>query len=194
MKSTPFQMKHSLEFGLKVISKDAKGDVTVQCLSRIHEGWDSAKVGGYLGHKRKATSTIKYFTKPFALDLDHQIFHEAIHSRSQPSNISRSRLLLSTIVAIYINIPSRGPPTRALSNHEKKEYFKNKMFNVSDSDNDTMAIKAIAERATKKSKEKVNAMKLFVKQFDESMYKVTIKNVMHFELAMHHVSIDMSFW
>ncbi len=130
MKSTPFQMKHSLEFGLKVISKDAKGDVTVQCLSCIHEGWDSAKVGGYSGHKRKATSTIKYFTKPFALDLDHQIFHEAIHSRPQPSNISRSRLLLSTIVAIYINMPSCGPPTRALSNQEKKEYFKNKVKRI----------------------------------------------------------------
>ncbi len=67
------------------------------------------------------------------------------------------------------------------------------MFNVSDSDDDTVAVKAITKRATKKSKEKVNAMKLFVKQSDESMYKVTIKNVMHFELAMDHVSINMSF-
>jgi hypothetical protein len=68
------------------------------------------------------------------------------------------------------------------------------MFNVNDSDNDTMAVKAIAKRATKKSKEKVNAMRLFIKQSDESMYKVTIKNFMHFELVMNHVSIDMSFW
>ncbi len=54
-------------------------------------------------------------------------------------------------------------------------------------------IKAIAKRATKKSKEKVNAMKLFVKQSDESTYKVTIKNITHFESAMDHVSIAMSF-
>jgi hypothetical protein len=67
------------------------------------------------------------------------------------------------------------------------------LFNVSNSDDDTVAVKAIAKRATKKSKEKVNAMKLFVKQSDESMYKVTIKNVMHFELVMDHVSIGMSF-
>jgi hypothetical protein len=120
MKLTPFQTKHSLELGSKVVSKDAKGDVTVQCLFCIHEGWDSAKVGGYSSHKRKATSTIKYFTKPFALNLDHQIFHEAIHSRPQPSNISWSRLLLSTIVAIYNNMPSRGPPTRRCLTRKKR--------------------------------------------------------------------------
>jgi len=57
-----------------------------------------------------------------------------------------------------------------------------------------VATEAITKRAAKKSKEKVNAMKLFVIQSDESMYKVTIKNVMRFELAIDNVSIDMSFW
>jgi hypothetical protein len=56
-----------------------------------------------------------------------------------------------------------------------------------------MTAKAIAKKAAKKSKEKVNAMKLFIRQFDESTYKVTNKNVMRFELAMDHVSIDMLF-
>ncbi len=36
-------------------------------------------------------------------------------------------------------------------------------------------------------------MKLFIKQSNESTYKVTIKNVMCFELAMDHVSINMLF-
>jgi hypothetical protein len=54
-------------------------------------------------------------------------------------------------------------------------------------------VKAITKRVATKSKDKVNAMKLFVKQSDESMYKVTIKNVTHFELAMDHVSTGMSF-
>jgi hypothetical protein len=58
---------------------------------------------------------------------------------------------------------------------------------------DTTTAEAIAKRAVKKSKEKVNAMKLFVKQSNESTYKVTIKNVTRFELAMDHVSIDMLF-
>jgi hypothetical protein len=46
MKSTPFQTKHTLEFDLEVISKDAKGDVTVRCLFCIHKGRDSVEVDG----------------------------------------------------------------------------------------------------------------------------------------------------
>jgi lipoprotein NlpI len=55
------------------------------------------------------------------------------------------------------------------------------LFNDSDNDNDIVVAEVIVKKATKKSKEKVNAMKLFVKQSDKSMYKVTIKNVAHFE-------------
>ncbi|CAM6027872.1 unnamed protein product [Sphagnum balticum] len=76
-----------------------------------------------------------------------------------------------------------------------KIFFRNdeQLLNDSDSDNDITAAEAITKKATKKSKEKVNAMKLFVKQSDESTYKVTIKNITHFELVMDHVSIGMSF-
>ncbi len=51
----------------------------------------------------------------------------------------------------------------------------------------------MAEAIGKKFKEKVNTMKLLVKQSDKLTYKVTIKNNMHFELTMDHVSINMSF-
>jgi hypothetical protein len=37
-------------------------------------------------------------------------------------------------------------------------------------------------------------MNMFVKQSNDFMYKVTIKNITRFELAMDHISIDMSFW
>jgi hypothetical protein len=67
------------------------------------------------------------------------------------------------------------------------------LFNDSDNDDDTVAVEVIAKRVVKKSKEKVHAMKLFVKQSDKSTYKVTIKNVTHFELAMDHVLIGMLF-
>jgi hypothetical protein len=58
-------MQHALEFGLEVVSKDAKGNVIVRCLFCIHEGRDSVEVSNSSGRKCKATSTIKYFTKPF---------------------------------------------------------------------------------------------------------------------------------
>jgi len=67
------------------------------------------------------------------------------------------------------------------------------LFNDSNSDDDTMVVEAIVKKAAKKSKEKVNDMKLYVKQFDKLTYKVTIKNVTRFELAMDHVSISMLF-
>ncbi|CAM6021881.1 unnamed protein product [Sphagnum balticum] len=72
-------------------------------------------------------------------------------------------------------------------------YNDEQLFNDSNSDHDIAAAEATAKRATKKSKEKVNAMKMFVKQSNESTYKVTIENVTRFELAMDHVLIDMSF-
>ncbi len=55
-------------------------------------------------------------------------------------------------------------------------FFRNEeqLLNDSDGDDDTTVTEAIAKRVAKKSKEKVNAMKLFVKQFDELTYKVTI--------------------
>jgi hypothetical protein len=74
-------------------------------------------------------------------------------------------------------------------------FFNNEEQLLNDSNNDdhTATVEAITKRAAKKSKEKVNAMKLFIKQSDESTYKVTIKNVTRFELVMDHVSIGMSF-
>lgn len=56
-------------------------------------------------------------------------------------------------------------------------FFRNDERLLNDSDNDdgiTMA-EAIVKRIAKKCKEKVNTMKLFVKQFEESTYKATIK-------------------
>jgi hypothetical protein len=42
-------MKHALEFDLEVVSKDAKGNVTMRCLFCIHEGQDNVEVGDSLG-------------------------------------------------------------------------------------------------------------------------------------------------
>ncbi|OQR83235.1 hypothetical protein ACHHYP_14942 [Achlya hypogyna] len=53
---------------------------------------------------------------------------------------------------------------------------------------------AAAKKAAKIAKMKVNSMKLFVRSDDDpDRYKITIKNVMHFELAIDHVGIGMSF-
>jgi hypothetical protein len=71
MKSTSFQTKDALEFGMEVISKDAKGDVTMQCFFCIHKGRDSVEVNGSSGSKRKATwpSNILKIVRPLQLSL-----------------------------------------------------------------------------------------------------------------------------
>ncbi len=135
----------------------------------------------------------------------------------QPSNISQSHSLPSTIAAIWSNMPNRGLPIRRCLTKTKMStsrarwsastlctntwtwprtwklikfvisvdivdtiigdiFFRNEeqLLNDSDGDDDTTVTEAIAKRVAKKSKEKVNAMKLFVKQFDELTYKVTI--------------------
>jgi hypothetical protein len=58
-KEDPFQTTHALEFDLEVVSKDARGDVNVQCLFCVYEGRDAIEVGGSSGRKRKACTTIK---------------------------------------------------------------------------------------------------------------------------------------
>jgi hypothetical protein len=63
MKLTPFHMKHALKFDLEVVSKYAKGDVTVQCFLCVHKGHDSVEVNNSSSRKRKATSTIKIFNE-----------------------------------------------------------------------------------------------------------------------------------
>jgi hypothetical protein len=52
----------------------------------------------------------------------------------------------------------------------------------------------IAKMAAKKAMQKINAMTFFViDEDDPGRYKVVIKNVLRYELAMDYVSIDMSF-
>ncbi len=177
MKSTPFQTKHTLEFDLEVISKDAKRDVIMQCFFYVHKGRDNVEVGCSLDCKRKVTSTMKYFLKSFTP------FNYCCHLKQH-----------TELWATY----------HALFNQDKKEYFKSKvkhintlhqhmdqtmesikfvistdivdtiivdiffcndeqLFNDSNNDDDTAATKVIAKRATKKSKEKVNTMRLFIK-------------------------------
>jgi hypothetical protein len=60
-KPTPFQLGHTLEYAVKVVSRDAKGSATCWCLFCVHEGRDEVEIG----HKRKKTAQIKMFTAPF---------------------------------------------------------------------------------------------------------------------------------
>ena len=60
---TPFQTKHELEFGLKIVKCSSLRVVeTVQCQLFVHNGRET-RVGP--GAKRKRTNNIKVYTLPF---------------------------------------------------------------------------------------------------------------------------------
>ena len=65
-KTTPFQEKHALEFGLELIKTEKGGAQTVRCLLCIYDRRDKVEVGSSTGRKRKSRVDIKYYTKPFA--------------------------------------------------------------------------------------------------------------------------------
>ncbi|CAK9198836.1 unnamed protein product [Sphagnum jensenii] len=63
--STSFQRKHALEFGLKVVELEEKGNtlvvMSVRCLCYVYRGRD-VKLAS---HKRKSTDNIHIFKAPF---------------------------------------------------------------------------------------------------------------------------------
>ena len=64
-RTTPFQSKYCLEFGLDIVSRDKFGNPTVRCNFCAFE---ARQVNFHEGgtRKRKSRDDTKYFTKPFA--------------------------------------------------------------------------------------------------------------------------------
>uniref|UniRef100_M4BXL8 Uncharacterized protein n=1 Tax=Hyaloperonospora arabidopsidis (strain Emoy2) TaxID=559515 RepID=M4BXL8_HYAAE len=65
-KTTPFQEKHALEFGIELIKTEKGVAQTVRCLFYIYDRRDKVEVGSITGRKRKSRVDIKYYRKPFA--------------------------------------------------------------------------------------------------------------------------------
>ena len=65
-RSTPFNERHLLLYGLKICERDTatKAIVSVSCRFCVHFGREEK-----IGAKRKATSNIQYFRRPFRADV-----------------------------------------------------------------------------------------------------------------------------
>ena len=62
-KTTPFQEKHELKFGLELIIKTEEGgEQTKRCLNCIDNRRDMVEVESSTGRKRKSLVDIKYYT------------------------------------------------------------------------------------------------------------------------------------
>ncbi|XP_078473017.1 uncharacterized protein LOC144734619 [Lampetra planeri] len=208
--ATPFQSSHILQYGMELITTEANGAQSCRCLFCVHQGRDVVEVTGDSGRKRKNRTDIKYFTKPFLL---HQYRHhlEGQHKESwmlyqtlspdekksyfngmaKRTNTLHNYMDLSTASIDYVIQNS------IIETIIGDLFFRDDDEDSGDDNDDEDAAAAIAKKAAKKAKEKVNAMKLFVKNVNIEMgtytYTATIKNEMRFELAMDHVGVGMSF-
>ncbi|CAK9209291.1 unnamed protein product [Sphagnum troendelagicum] len=65
-RATPFRTEHALQFGVKVVERDAatKEVVSTSCLFCIHFGREEN-----IGSKRSRTANVMYFKKPFRSDM-----------------------------------------------------------------------------------------------------------------------------
>lgn len=61
-RTTPFQRAHELQYALRITQRDTRSSevVSVECLFCVHYGRESK-----VGSKRKKSSHVKFFTKPF---------------------------------------------------------------------------------------------------------------------------------
>ncbi len=205
----PFQPGHALEYAIKVVSRDAKGNATCWCMFCVHEGRDEVKIGQN-GRKRKRMAQIKMFTALF-YPHKYRSHHESQHAESwalyqdlskadkkqyfssqiKPANTLHRHMTMKDDKLVF-DISARIIDT-IIGNlfFRDDEVLANAN---SDGDSDDDVASTIAKKAAKKAIEKTNTLKLFVKnQNDLDWYQVVIPNAMRFELAMDHVSIGMSF-
>jgi hypothetical protein len=198
---------HALDFALEIVWTDVHGDVTVRCLFCLYQGRDVVKVG-IAGWKRKQRSDIKYFTKPFS-PFKYHSHHEGQHAASwmeyQGMSVNQKKQYFNGCIKA----------TNTLHHHfdldkDTYEFFicteivdvingdlffcDDELFkNIDANDGEQNPADAVRKKLIEKQNEKKNAMKLFCKEDDAPVYTVTIKDILHFNLAMDYVGIGLSF-
>ncbi|KAH8969952.1 hypothetical protein BDL97_02G060000 [Sphagnum fallax] len=206
-KGTSFQKAHALDFTLEIISTNAHGDVTVRCLFCLYQGRDVVEVG-IAGWKHKQRSDIKYFTKPFS-PFKYYSHHEGQHAASwteyQGMSVNHKKQ--------YFN--GRIKATNMLHHHfdldkDTYEFFictkivdviigdlffcnDEHLENIDADDGEQNPADVVRMKLIQKQNEKKNVMKLFCKEDDAPVYKVTIKDILCFDLVMDYVDIGLSF-
>uniref|UniRef100_M4BWZ7 Uncharacterized protein n=1 Tax=Hyaloperonospora arabidopsidis (strain Emoy2) TaxID=559515 RepID=M4BWZ7_HYAAE len=211
-KTTPFQEKHALEFGLELIKTEKGGAQPVRCLFCIYDRRDKVKIGRSTGRKRKSRVDIKYYTKPFS-PQNYRSHNTTQHGKAwaEYSELCKAekreyfteKTMIVNTLHHYLDVESDtmefkvSPPI--VETFIGDMFFRNDEMLDSAEDDDKYdlvasdAAKAVTKKITKKSSEKVHAMKLFVKDSETEKNVITIKNVMRYELALDHVGSGMSF-
>jgi hypothetical protein len=157
--------------------------------------------------KLKSGSDIKYFKKPFLLHK-YRRNHSGQHTESwelyqASSTEGKKKFFAGKIKNVSTIHRHMDLATDTLTFTVKASivesiigdlFFRDhEVMKDLGSDSDDDVVSAEAKKAAQMIKQKRNAMKLFEKNEEEPLYTATIKNIVHFELAIDHVSIGMSF-
>ena len=211
-KTTPFQEKHALEFGLELIKTGKGGAQTVRCLICTYDRRDKVEVGSSTACNRKSRVDIKYYKKLFAPQnyRSHNMmqhgktwaeYSEMCNAEKREYFTGKTKIVNTLHHCLDVQGDTMefkvSPPI--IETIIGDMFFRNDemLDNAEDDDEDNLvtsdAAKTLAKKIAKKSSEKAHAMKLFVKDSETEKYVINIKNVMRYELALDHVGSGMSF-
>jgi hypothetical protein len=199
--------RDDLTYAIKVVSTTSNGDVTCRCKFCVYEGRNEVEVG-IVGCKRKQRSDIQYFTKLFLLGK-YRSHHVRQHGASwtlyqlfsviekkayfddkiKHTNTLHAHMDLATDTLEFVI--SRSIVKTIINDLFFRDDEQFDECSNNDNDDNVDAAVAIAYKVAKKANQKTNVMRLFDQQ--DNGYIVTIKNIMHFELTMDHISIGISF-
>ncbi|RHY05403.1 hypothetical protein DYB36_006565 [Aphanomyces astaci] len=210
-RTTPFQSKHCLEFGLEIVSRDQHGNPMVRCNFCTFEGRDKVEITEGGTRKRKSRVDVKYFTKPFTplnfrshLNGQHNESWEAYQqmSTSAKKEYFNDKISSTNTLHVHMDLTSdsieytiKAPIVDTIIGGL---FFNAEAIQEEDCDDaGEDAASAASKKINKLAKQKNNAMLLF-KQGERASngaasYTVVIKNTMRYQLAIDHVGAGMSF-
>ncbi|KDO25012.1 hypothetical protein SPRG_09742 [Saprolegnia parasitica CBS 223.65] len=180
-RTTPFQSKHALEYGLELVATSADGDQTVRCKFCVYEGRDKVEVCPGATRKRKSRTDIQFFKRPFKPEnyRSHLKQHEASWAVYKELSLEKKKVYFTDKISSANTMHSFVDSSADTIVYTIKGtivddiigdlFFRPDQGDV-DEDDDELgdnAASAARKKAAQLVKQKVNAMSLFKLAEDE---------------------------
>jgi hypothetical protein len=186
-RQTPFQTKHVLEYGLKIVKRSPSGSVeTVPCQFCVFFGREMREGAGV---KRNRTKKVQLFQFPFRPEnygnhlksrhSDDWAKYQALSSKAKLSFFNQREV---SGIHTFLDKENYSLEFTIFQPAIVDSLIEDLFFNPSQDEEDDDSTPVT----------KANAMKLFKLQKD-GIYRVTIKNPLRFQFAIDHISVGLSF-
>ncbi|CAM6031650.1 unnamed protein product [Sphagnum compactum] len=212
-RTTPFQRKHALEFGLEIVEFEEKCNMPVvtgvRCLFCVYHG----RHVELTSRKRKPTDNIHIFKAPFIKQyyLSHLKQHaetweeykelsvdgKKVYFNGKVKRANTMHMYIDTnqdAIHFTISLPIVDVIIKELFYRDEDQILAGiDEIEEEDEEDHHMNMEQIRKKVEKKIALKRNAMKLFKLDEDNEMYTVDIPNSTCFFLAIDYVGCGMSF-